>query len=96
MIKLRFVPEFFPIVLLPLWWVFLLCFYVVYLPVYLLVLLFSPWRSRKSLVAFYSRKASEDKREVRYSDSGKEDAKKGDAGKDGKEGDDGDMEDDLP
>lgn len=91
MIKLRFVPEFFPIVLLPLWWVFLLCFYVVYLPVYLLVLLFSPWRSRKSLVAFYSRKASEDKREVRYSDSGK-----GDAGKDGKEGDDGDMGDDLP
>ncbi len=91
MIRLKLVPEFFPIVLLPLWWVFLLCFYVVYLPVYLLVLLLSPWRSRKSLVAFYSRKASEDKREVRYSDSGK-----GDAEKDAEEGEAGISGDDLP
>lgn len=67
MLRLPFLPEFFPVLLLPLWWVFLLCFYVVYLPVYFVLWLFSPWRSRKDLVAFYSRKASSDSRTVSYS-----------------------------
>jgi|GEM_PF-1617428 hypothetical protein len=67
MIKIKFIPDFFPIVLLPLYWIFFLSFYIVYLPIYFFVLLFSPWRSKKSLVSFYSKKAGLDHRTVSYS-----------------------------
>jgi hypothetical protein len=67
MVKLPFMPDYFPVVLLPLYWVFWLCFYIGYLPVYLLVLLFSPYRNEKALYAFYERKASKAKRDLHYS-----------------------------
>lgn len=50
MIKLKFIPDYFPIILMPLYWIFFLCFYIIYLPIYGLVLLFSPFRSKKSLI----------------------------------------------
>ena len=67
MIKIKFIPDFFPIVLLPLYWIFFLSFYIVYLPVYFFVWLFSPWRSKKSLISFYAKKAKSDHRTVSYS-----------------------------
>lgn len=66
MIKLKFIPEFFPVLLLPLYWLFLLSFYIFYLPIYFFIWLFSPYKSKKSLKAYYSRKAKKDKRTLEY------------------------------
>ena len=44
MVRIPFLPSYFPVLLMPLWWVFWLCFYVFYLPFYLLSWLFSPGR----------------------------------------------------
>ena len=92
MVKLPFMPDYFPVLLLPLYWVFWLCFYVGYLPLYLVILLFSPYRDEKSLYAFYQRKASKVKRDLHYSDSdGSSDAdcgtKEADCGGSSDEGD---------
>ncbi len=62
MIRLSFVPDYFPVLLLPFYWVFWVCFYVVYLPVYGISLLLSPWRSRESALRYYRRKAGKDAR----------------------------------
>lgn len=88
MIRLKFVPRGFPILLLPLWWLFLLCFYLVYLPCWLLLLLFSPYGPRKDPASFYARRAARDVRTLRYSEP--EEASGDGAAKEG------DREDDLP
>lgn len=87
MIKLKFIPEFFPVLLLPLYWLFLLSFYIFYLPIYFFIWLFSPYKSKKSLKAYYSRKAKKDKRTLEY--QSKEDVS------DKKDDLDKDVEDDL-
>ena len=66
MVKLKFVPDYFPILLLPVYWIFWICFYIGYLPVFSIVLLFSPYRSKKDLLAFYEKKASKVKRDLTY------------------------------
>ncbi len=71
MIKLKFIPDYFPIILMPLYWIFFLCFYIIYLPIYGLVLLFSPFRSKKSLIRYYSKHFSKEKRDL----NGKEEKK---------------------
>lgn len=88
MVKLKFVPRGFPVLLLPLWWVFLLCFYLVYLPCWLLLLLFSPYAPGRDPASFYARRAGKDKRTLRYSES--EESSGGGPEKDGGK------EDDLP
>ena len=87
MVKLKFVPRGFPVLLLPLWWVFLLCFYLVYLPCWLL--LFAPYAPGRDPASFYDRRAGKDRRTLRYSDEPSE------ASGDGPERDGG-KEDDLP
>lgn len=74
MIRLRFIPDYFPVLLLPFYWVFWICFYMVYLPVYGLSLLLSPWRSRKSAVRYYQRHAGKDGRTLEW-EKGKEEGK---------------------
>jgi hypothetical protein len=66
MIKLPFKPEFFPILLLPLYWLYFLCFYLWYIPFYFVVWLFSPYRSSETLYKDYLKKHSKDKRSMRY------------------------------
>ena len=75
MIKLKFIPPYFPVLLLPVYWLYFLCFYLVYLPFYLLCLLFSPWNHKKSLTAIYMKKTSNNKRNlnVEGSKGGEED-----------------------
>lgn len=48
MIRLPFIPTYFPLLLLPVYWVYWLCFYVFYIPIYFLIWLFSPYSPRKS------------------------------------------------
>lgn len=67
MISLALVPDFFPVLLLPLYWIFWLSFYLFYCPVYFFIWIFSPYRSRKTALAYYSRKAKKDKRLIEYS-----------------------------
>lgn len=67
MISLALVPDFFPVLLLPIYWIFWLSFYLFYCPVYFFIWIFSPYRSRKTALAYYSRKAKKDKRLVEYS-----------------------------
>ena len=67
MIKLSALPDFFPVLLLPIYWIFWLAFYLFYLPVYFFIWLFNPFRSKKTALAYYSRKAKRDKRLVEYS-----------------------------
>lgn len=76
MIKLKFIPDFFPIVLLPLYWFFLLCFYLFYIPIFFFIWLFSPYKSKKSLKAFYLRKAKKDQRKLEYKKKKEEEEKK--------------------
>lgn len=64
MVRLPFFPDYFPVLLLPLYWVFWFCFYVWYLPFYALVILFSPYRSSKRLYEFYQRRFSKVKRDL--------------------------------
>ena len=66
MIKLSALPDFFPVLLLPIYWIFWLAFYLFYLPVYFFIWLFNPFRSKKTALAYYSRKAKRDKRLVEY------------------------------
>ena len=72
MVRLPFLPSYFPVLLMPLWWVFWLCFYVFYLPFYLLSWLFSPWSPRRSELDPFRRRPSKERRDLRPSD-GKED-----------------------
>jgi hypothetical protein len=75
MIKLPFIPDFFPVLMLPLYWVYFLCFYLWYLPVLLIVRLFTPYRSKEAAYAYYMKKHSEDQRSLEYSpDTNKEEA----------------------
>ena len=69
MIKLKFIPAYFPWTLLPLYWIFFISFYILYLPCYLLVWIFSPYRSDKSYKKYYSRKMSQTKRNLKYLES---------------------------
>lgn len=64
MIRLPFVPPYFPILLMPVWWVFWLCFYLFYLPVYFLTWLFSPYSPRKSDLDPYRKRYSSVKRNM--------------------------------
>lgn len=64
MIRLPFLPRFFPVLLLPLWWVFLLCFYSFYLPLMLLTWIFSPWSPRKSESDPYRKRTRDIKRSM--------------------------------
>lgn len=41
--------------------------YIIYLPIYGLVLLFSPFRSKKSLIRFYSKHFSKEALKIKYS-----------------------------
>ena len=62
MIRLSALPDFFPVLLLPIYWIFWLAFYLFYLPVYFFIWLFNPFRSKKTTLAYYSRKAKKDMR----------------------------------
>ena len=86
MVRLKFVPRGFPVLLLPLWWVFLLCFYLFYLPCWAVLLLFSPWSPRKDPASYYARRAVKDRRTVRYSEAREASGEGNEEGK----------EDDLP
>lgn len=66
MIKLPFKPDYFPVLLLPVYWIYFLCFYIGYLPIYVLIVLFSPWKSDKRAYAFYMKKTSAEKRSLQY------------------------------
>ena len=67
MIKLSALPDFFPVLLLPIYWIFWLAFYLFYLPVYFFIWLFNPFRSKKTALAYYSRKAKRDTHLSEYS-----------------------------
>jgi hypothetical protein len=73
MVKLPFLPSYFPVLLLPLYWLFFIAFYVGYLPVYLILVLFSPFKDTKSVLALYQSKSSKAKREFCYSDESSHD-----------------------
>jgi hypothetical protein len=73
-VRLQFLPPYFPVGLLPLYWLFFLLFYIFYLPVYLVLWLFSPYRSRKSRSKVFEAKTSDVKRDL-SSRSLKEDSK---------------------
>lgn len=66
MVKLSFIPPEMGILMLPLYWVYFACFYVVYLPIYAVFLLFSPFRSKKALWRFYERRGSKTKPDLTY------------------------------
>lgn len=68
MIRLPFVPSYFPILLMPVWWVFFICFYLFYLPFYLLSWLLSPWSPRRSDSDPYRRRYSRVERNLDPSD----------------------------
>lgn len=72
MIRLPFVPRYFPVLLVPVWWLFLLCFYLFYVPVYFLCWIFSPWSPRKSEADPFRVRASKKKRTMETQSSGKE------------------------
>jgi hypothetical protein len=63
-VKLKFVPPYFPVGLLLFYWAFFVLFYVFYLPVYFLLWLFSPYKSKKSRLRPFARKTSDSKRDL--------------------------------
>lgn len=58
-IKLSFLPDYMPIGLYLFYWLFCLCFYIFYLPIYFTLWLFSPYHSQKAKIRFFARKQSE-------------------------------------
>jgi hypothetical protein len=74
-VKLSFLPAFFPVVLLPFYWIFFLLFYIFYLPVYFVLWIFSPYRSRKSRTKVFEGKTSDVKRDLSSKPLKKEDSK---------------------
>jgi len=63
-VKLRFVPPYFPVGLLLFYWVFFVLFYVFYLPVYLVLWLCSPYKSKKSRAREFRKKTGDAKRDL--------------------------------
>lgn len=63
-IKLKFLPDYFPLILYPFYWLFLLSFYILYIPIYIIIWLFSPYKSKRSLIRYYNRKASKSNRVI--------------------------------
>lgn len=76
MIKLKFIPAYFPWTLLPLYWLFFFSFYLLYIPCYLLVLFFSPYKSDKSYKKYYGRKMSKTKRNLIHKEKEKKEGSK--------------------
>ena len=58
MIKVKFIPKYFPIVLLPLYWVWFLLYYIFGSLIYLVMLIFSPFKTKDNIIDFYKKKAS--------------------------------------
>ena len=58
MIKVKFIPKYFPIVLLPLYWVWFLLYYIFGSLIYLIMLIFSPFKTKDNIIDFYKKKAS--------------------------------------
>ena len=74
-VKLSFLPAFFPVVLLPFYWIFFLLFYIFYLPVYFVLWIFSPYRYRKSRIKPFEKKPSCIKRDLTSKTVAKEEGK---------------------
>lgn len=58
MIKVKFIPKYFPIVLLPLYWVWFLLYYIFGSLIYLVMIIFSPFKTKDNIIDFYKKKAS--------------------------------------
>ena len=75
MIKLPFLPTFFPVLLLPLYWVLIFIpYYLGFFPIYLVKVLFSPYCKTDALYKDYLRKHSKDKRNLTYDKPGGKDS----------------------
>ncbi len=66
MVKLPWLSAYFPVLLYPFYWLFLLCFYFLYLPIYSVFPLFGPFRSVGSLVRFYERHTSRVRQDLEF------------------------------
>lgn len=73
MIKLKFIPPYFPVLLLPIYWIYFLCFYIVYIPFHLICWIFSPWRSDKKTYQLYLEKTSKTERDLSVEEEEKQD-----------------------
>lgn len=82
MIKLPFIPKNFPVSLILVYWLFLLCFYLWYLPFSLIRFLFSPYSSSKRLYEYYMKSLTKQKRNI-PTEVSKEEEKKDDDKKKG-------------
>lgn len=58
MIKVKFIPKYFPIILLPLYWIWFLLYYIFGSLIYLIMLIFSPFKTKEKVIDFYKKKAS--------------------------------------
>lgn len=78
MVKLPLVLDYFPLLLYPFYWLFLLCFYFFYIPVYLAFWLFTPIRINDWPFVFYMAKFPRKERKLekeKPKDQGKDEKK---------------------
>ena len=58
MIKVKFIPKYFPIILLPLYWLWFLLYYIFGSLIYLIMIIFSPFKTRENIIDFYKKKST--------------------------------------
>ena len=58
MIKVKFIPKYFPIILLPLYWLWFLLYYIFGSLIYLIMIIFSPFKTKENIIDFYKKKST--------------------------------------
>ena len=58
MIKIKFIPKYFPVILLPLYWIWFLLYYIFGSIIYLIMTVFSPFKTKENIIDFYMKKQS--------------------------------------
>ena len=87
MIKVKFIPKYFPIVLLPLYWVWFLLYYIFGSLIYLVLMIFSPFKTKDNIIDFYKKKASSLDRNLKEDDEQEETIEQAEAQQDREEED---------
>lgn len=58
MITIKFVPKYFPVILLPLYWIWYLLYYIFGSLIYLIMIIFSPLKTKENIIDFYTKKST--------------------------------------
>ena len=72
MIKIKFIPKYFPVILLPLYWIWFLLYYIFGSIIYLIMTIFSPFKTKENIIDFYMKKQSKLERNLTLDEEIKE------------------------